>query len=108
MISLKTTLLLTALTAVATSSALAENWPGWRGPNNNGSTDERGLPDKFSKTENLRWEATLPGDGASAPIVWEDGVYLTSIDESLDGVVALKLDRQTGKIVWKKTFGKTV
>ena len=108
MISLKTTLLLTALTAVATSSALAENWPGWRGPNNNGSTDERGLPDKFSKTENLRWEATLPGDGASAPIVWEDGVYLTSIDESLDGVVALKLDRQTGKIVWKKTFGKGI
>jgi hypothetical protein len=88
--SLKITLLISTLTFVAVGHSLAENWPSWRGPNHNGSTDEQGLPDKFSKTENLKWEATLPGDGASAPIVWGDGVYLTSVDESVDGVVAMK------------------
>lgn len=103
---LKTTQVLAALILTSTLNVSAENWPNWRGPNNNGSSGEKGLPDKFSKTENLLWEADLPGDGASAPIVWENGIYLTSIDESVDGVVAMKLDRQTGKILWKKPFGK--
>jgi len=106
--ALKTISFVTTLMLVVVINARAENWPNWRGPANNGSTDEKGLPDSFSKTENLRWEASLPGDGASTPIVWGDGVYLTSIDESADGVVALKLDRNTGKIVWKKLFGKGV
>ncbi|MFK5922309.1 MAG: PQQ-binding-like beta-propeller repeat protein [Verrucomicrobiota bacterium] len=103
---LKTSHVLVAASLALTFTAAAENWPNWRGPNNNGSTSEKGFPDKFSKTENLLWEVDLPGDGASAPIVWQDGIYLTSIDESVDGVVAMKLDRKTGKVLWKKPFGK--
>lgn len=103
---LKSPFLITVLALAINLNAGAENWPNWRGPNNNGSSSEQGLPDKFSKTEHLRWEVDLPGDGASTPIVWEDGIYLTSIDESLDGVVAMKLDRRTGKIIWKNLFGK--
>lgn len=105
---MKPLLVLPSLAFVLTLPAAAENWPNWRGPNFNGSTNETGLPGKFSKTENLRWQATLPGDGASTPVVWEDGVYLTAADESADVVVALKLDRNTGKTVWKKPFGKGV
>ncbi len=103
---LKTIQVLAVCILTFTLNVSAENWPNWRGPNNDGSSGEKGLPDKFSKSENLLWESDLPGDGASAPVVWEDGVYLTSIDESVDGVVALKLDRKTGKIIWEKPFGK--
>ncbi len=84
----------------------AENWPNWRGPNLNGSTSEKGLPTSFSKTENVLWVAQLPGPGASTPAVWEDSVFLTSVDDSLGGVVAIKLDRKTGKEVWRKKFAE--
>jgi len=96
---LKISLLLTVLTLTVNLNVESENWPNWRGLNSNGSTTDQGLPDKFSKTEYLRWQVDLPGDGASAPIVWENGIYLTSIDESVGEVVAMKLDRQTEKII---------
>ena len=99
---------LAALALAVSHSAEAGNWPNWRGPNYNGSTDEKGLPEKFSKTENLLWEVTLPGDGASAPIVWEDGVYLTAADEEAGGIVAMRIDRKTGKTVWKNFFSKGI
>ena len=53
----------------AASAAQAGNWPHWRGPNFNGSTDEKGLPSKWSKTENIAWSAELPGAAASTPVV---------------------------------------
>ena len=58
-----------ALALTATSSAQAGNWPQWRGPSFNGSTNEKNLPSKWSKTENLAWSADLPGTAASTPIV---------------------------------------
>ena len=44
----KTILILAALSF----TAIADDWPNWRGPNHNGSTTASGLPVKFSKTEN--------------------------------------------------------
>ena len=53
-------------------SALAEDWGQWRGPNFNGSTAEKNLPGKFSKTENVLWSVDLPGPSAATPAVWND------------------------------------
>src|SRR6188474_1875128 len=39
----------------------AENWSHWRGPDFNGSSPEKNLPDNFSKTENVKWSVALPG-----------------------------------------------
>ena len=37
--------------AVITTAAVvsAQDWPNWRGPNHNGSTEAQGLPVKFSQ-----------------------------------------------------------
>jgi hypothetical protein len=51
----------TAVAVVATSAGsadgvlAAQNWPQWRGPNLNGTTDETGLPTVWSATENVAW-----------------------------------------------------
>ncbi|MCH9022130.1 MAG: PQQ-binding-like beta-propeller repeat protein [Planctomycetes bacterium] len=90
------------LTLFLTPSALAENWPHWRGPNFNGTSNEKNLPLKFSKTKNVRWVAKLPGKSASTPIIWQDHVFLSSLDETNDGLLAICLDRRSGKILWKK------
>jgi hypothetical protein len=68
-----------ALTIALTvaGGAAAENWPHWRGPNHNGTSDETGLPVKFSATENVKWTAELPGESPSTPIIHGDHVLVT-------------------------------
>ncbi|MDA2925158.1 PQQ-binding-like beta-propeller repeat protein [Acidobacteria bacterium AH-259-L09] len=60
------------------ASLMAENWPHWRGPEGNGVSPERGLPESWSSQENVVWKAPIKGLGVSSPIVWEDTVFLTA------------------------------
>ena len=92
------------LTAALSSSA--ENWGQWRGPNFNGSTSEKHLPAKFSKTENVVWSADLPGPSAATPVVWDDRVFVSSGDKAEQKLVALCIDRTSGKILWNRTIAE--
>jgi outer membrane protein assembly factor BamB len=56
----------------------AENWPNWRGPTMTGVSPERGIPTRWSETENVVWKAPIRGLGISSPIVWGDRVFVTS------------------------------
>jgi outer membrane protein assembly factor BamB len=93
-------LTLAALLLFPAASLLAENWPHWRGPNFNGSSAEQNLPEKFSKTDKVKWVADLPGPSAATPIVWGDHVFVSSTDLKTKSLHALALDRQTGKELW--------
>ena len=94
---------LALLSLALASPALTQDWPHWRGPDFDGSADVSGLPKTFSKQENVRWAAALPGVGASTPIVVGDRIFLTAIVG--EDLVALCLDRETGKEVWRKAAG---
>jgi outer membrane protein assembly factor BamB len=59
-------------------SIIAADWPQWRGPRGNGIADEKNLPERWSATENVAWNATLSGLGVSSPIVSGDRVIVTS------------------------------
>ena len=55
--------------------AIAEDWPTWRGPNQDGTSAETGLISTWSvEGENLIWEAEFIG--RSTPIVLNDRVYV--------------------------------
>lgn len=65
---------------VAASAATpAENWAQFRGPGARGVSEAKGLPDKWSATENVAWKTDVPGRGWSSPIVWGDRVFLTTV-----------------------------
>ena len=81
-------------------STQAANWPQWRGPNFNGFTDETNLPEQWSKTENLAWTKDLPGTSAATPVIWEDKVLVSSTDEINQTLLAICLDRKSGKTLW--------
>lgn len=83
----------------------AANWPQWRGPAFNGSSPETNLPQTFSKTDHLHWQARLPGSSAATPAVWNDHVFLSSADESTGTLVALCLDMASGKELWRRQLG---
>ena len=87
-------------TACVSASAFAADWAHWRGPNFDGSTSEKQLPDDFSKTNNVKWVATLPGPSASTPIIWKDHIFLSSTDLKTKTLRALALDRKSGRLLW--------
>lgn len=77
--------LIIALSCIwAANSALAENWPQWRGPENDGISHETDLPVTWSKTEGVMWRLPLPGPAGATPVVWEDSIFLTSATPSGD------------------------
>ena len=85
--------------------ARAENWPQWRGPKFNGSSDAKNLPDKLEK-ESAAWAAKLPGAGAGTPIMWENKVFVSSLDQQSQKLLAICLDRQDGRVIWRKEVGQ--
>lgn len=78
----------------------AEDWPQWRGPRNDGTSTETGLPAHWSQTENIKWRLELPGPAPSTPIVWGDRVFLTSADA--DDLVLMSIST-AGRTLWKRT-----
>ncbi len=92
--------LLTALLLV--SPTPAENWPGWRGPGGNGVSTEKRLPLAWSKTQNVRWAALVPGAGFSSPIVWHDRIFLTAAFDKGARRAVHCLDRAGGRILWTR------
>ncbi|MBH55204.1 MAG: serine/threonine protein kinase [Opitutaceae bacterium] len=57
------------------------NWPQFRGGNANPAiADNPKLPEKWSTTENVQWVTDVPGWGWSSPVVWDDKVFLTTVD----------------------------
>ena len=88
----------------------ADDWPNWRGPNFNGATEAKGLPVKFSKTENIAWSAAMPGPSAATPVVVGNRVFLTAaqVEDAQSGkgrLLAICLDRKSGKVLWERNAG---
>ena len=55
-----------------------ENWPQWRGPNQNGISEAKDLPTSWSLTKNIAWKTELPSWSAATPIIWGDKIFVTS------------------------------
>lgn len=70
-----------SLMGQTTTKRIAEkagnNWPRFRGPDGQGTSDAKGLPLEWNSSRNIAWKIELPGPGASSPIVFDDHIYLT-------------------------------
>jgi outer membrane protein assembly factor BamB len=93
----------TGIVAVAAAATLsAENWPQWRGPSLNGVSSEKGLPVKWSTTENVAWKLAMPGRSGSTPIIWGEHIFLNVGTADGTGDLELwNLDRNNGQVRWK-------
>ena len=99
--------LVLSLLLLSTPAFAAEpnNWPQWRGPNFDGSSAATGLPDKIGPNDNVVWSATMPGPSAATPIVWNDRVFVSSPDNASNKLLAIAIDRKTGREIWRKEVG---
>jgi len=87
------------------SPAFADNWPSWRGPEQNGISTETGLPTTWSESKNIAWKLPLPGKAGSTPVVWGDRIFLTSAKNN--DLVLLCVSTK-GKILWERKLAKAV
>jgi outer membrane protein assembly factor BamB len=88
---------------VAGTPLLAQDWPQWRGPFFNGAATEQKLPDRFSRSEGIAWTAPMPGPSAATPVISGNRVFVSSTDTTSRSLIALAIDRTTGKELWRHT-----
>ncbi len=103
---------LLAVLALTVSSAVAQDWTHWRGPEQNGISRETGLPDSWSleTRENVLWSDDI--GGRATPVIMNDRVYLNSRTVGpLVGPGKVDLQEQvvcrdlnTGKVLWRDVF----
>ncbi|MFN0103426.1 MAG: PQQ-binding-like beta-propeller repeat protein [Bryobacteraceae bacterium] len=87
-----------ALGHILSLPLIAEDWPQFRGPSGQGHSAERGLPQEWSDTTNVRWKTPLPGAGWSSPAIAGNRIWLTTATERGASLRALTLDAASGKI----------
>jgi len=102
-----------------------QNWHQWRGPFSNGSAAPEAAPPVHLDIKRPgNWALSLPGEGASTPILWQNQIFVlsaeptdrpaeTPIQPHSDAktqppnryyrFIVTSSDRQTGKILWQKT-----
>jgi outer membrane protein assembly factor BamB len=83
--------------------ARADNWPQWRGPNLNGTSNEKNLPVKWTTEENVVWKVALPSWSGSTPIIWRDHIFLNVADG--DNLFLWCVDKTKGEVLWKQPLG---
>src|SRR5262245_19704312 len=83
-------------------SALAGNWPQWRGPNGDSVSSESNLPLKWDDKSGIAWKCPL-AEGASTPAIWANSLFITAMEG--ENLVALKINKPDGKIEWKHEIG---
>jgi len=103
---MKQTIFTIVVAATLCTPVLATDWPQWRGPFFNGSTDETSLPTSWSSTRNIAWTRALPGPSGATPVVCEGKVFVASTVEDSPDLVALCLDAASGDVLWRRVAGR--
>lgn len=87
---------------VHSSSHADGEWPGWRGPQQNGHSPDSNLPTRWD-AKSIVWKTALPGSGQSSPVIWGNRIFLTAALENGKQRVVLCVDRKKGDILWQHT-----
>jgi outer membrane protein assembly factor BamB len=103
-------------------TAVAQDWPSFRGPNASGVAEGTKPPTTWDveKSQNVLWKASIPGLSHASPIVWGNHIFvLTAVSsDAKAGFVAkdrgiglanddakhtwmiYALDKRNGKVLW--------
>lgn len=110
------------LLGFSAKTAVAQDWPSFRGPNASGVAEGTKPPITWDveKSQNVLWKASIPGLSHASPIVWGNQIFvLTAVSsDAKAGFVAkdrgiglanddakhtwmiYALDKRNGKVLW--------
>jgi outer membrane protein assembly factor BamB len=98
---LRSTLLTALVCLIATSSALAEDWPQWLGPRRDNSSTEKVAP--WKGQPKVLWRKPV-GEGHSSPVVAAGRVFVHAKikDKNEEEIVAF--DAKNGEELWRTRY----
>ena len=83
-------------------------WPAFLGAGAS-EIDPATIPLKWSPTENVVWDASLPGHGQSSPVIWGEKVFVTTVEgDNKETCHTLCLSLKDGAILWDHQHASTV
>ena len=85
------------------SIANAGQWSRFRGPNGQGISYDKNIPAKWTH-QDYNWKVTLPGNGHSSPVVWDNKVFITCSPPNAPAGKLLALRVSDGEVLWQKQF----
>lgn len=80
-------------------TALASDWPQFRGPRGDGHADRNKVPTTWSETNNVKWKTAIHGRAWSSPVILDDQIWLTTATENAKELFAVCVDATSGKIL---------
>lgn len=100
---------LAILIVLAASHIRAEDWPCWRGPRGDGTSDETNIPTHWDggKGENIAWKVEVPGTGHASPVVSGDRIFVASCQEDAGDRLLVCVDRLSGEMLWQQSVMKS-
>lgn len=103
--SIKQVTTIVPLLALLTAGTFAERLDagnGWTSFRNGGaSTAASDLPTKWSPEKGIAWQRELVGYGQSAPVIWNDRVFVSSVDGPMcETLVIQSFDLKSGEPSW--------
>lgn len=100
--SLWTILVLCGILSLCAVCLDAEDWRGFRGPQNQGVSSDETVPLEWAADKNVKWKLDLPGKGFSSPIVVGQQVLVTAYSGNTSSLQRhlLSVNRETGKTDW--------
>jgi outer membrane protein assembly factor BamB len=79
----------------------AANWPGFRGPDADGTSGEEKAPTHFGQSSNLIWKAQVL-HGHSSPVTWKGQLFLTGADGNK--LSTMCFDCVSGNKLWEQSI----
>lgn len=117
--------ILISIAILSFTTANAQNWPSFRGPNASGIAEGSKPPITWDvdKTQNVLWRTAIPGLSHASPIVWDNQIFLITAvsSDTKTGFIAkdrgidlandtakhtwmiYAIDKRNGKILWSNT-----
>ena len=109
MLKLKNAVYGVMFAALILTTAAAEDWSQFRGPNGSGVSATTGLPIEFGPKKNVVWKTELP-PGHSSPVLTRNHIFVTAHTKEKENykLLVICLDRQTGKLLWQREVPRSL
>jgi outer membrane protein assembly factor BamB len=96
-------LLTVGFAAVLVSTAAAQEWTRFRGPNGTGESETSTIPASWTDKD-LNWKIELPGIGHSSPVLWGEKIFILSADPKAATRYVLCINAADGKEIWRREY----